>query len=108
MSKSLGNVVSPKDIIDGGANQKELPGLGADTLRLWVSGVDYTGDVCVGMNIMKQVSDSSRKLRNTFRYLLGNLNDFDVEKDMVPVDKLPSLDRYILGKLTATIKEMES
>ena len=107
MSKSLGNVVSPKEIIDGGANQKENPGLGADTLRLWVSGVDYTGDVCLGANIMKQVFESSRKLRNTLRYLIGNLNDFDPEKDAVAIDQLPSLDRYILGRLSALIRDVE-
>ena len=54
MSKSLGNVIDPKDIIEGGANQKEKPAFGADTLRLWISGVDYAGDVCVGNNIIKQ------------------------------------------------------
>ena len=67
MSKSMGNVVDPKFIIEGGSNQKESPAWGADTLRLWVSGVDYAGDVCVGANIMKQVGESSRKLRNTMR-----------------------------------------
>lgn len=50
-----GNVIDPKDIIEGGPNQKEKPAYGADTLRLWISGVDYTGDVCVGTNIIKQV-----------------------------------------------------
>jgi len=108
MSKSLGNVVSPRDIIEGGPNQKLKPGYGADTLRLWVSGVDYSGDVCLGANIMKQVFESCRKLRNTLRYLIGNLNDFDVEKDMVPIDQLPSVDRYILGRLSATMKEIET
>lgn len=108
MSKSLGNVVSPNDIINGGSNQKEKPAMGADTLRLWVSGVDYSSDVCVGANIMQQCSESYRKLRNTLRYLIGNLADFDVEKDAVPVEQLPSLDRYILGRLSATIAEVES
>ena len=71
MSKSLGNVISPLFIIEGGGNQKENPAYGADSLRLWVSGVDYSGDVCVGTNIMKQVSESYKKLRNTLRYLVG-------------------------------------
>lgn len=108
MSKSLGNVVDPLTVIEGGANQKENPAYGADTLRLWVSGVDYTGDVCVGDNIMKQVSDSYRKLRNTVRYLVGSLSDFDPTCNIVPYDQLPSLDRYILGKLTSTLREVES
>ena len=107
MSKSLGNVVSPMDIIDGGSNQKESPAMGADTLRLWISGVDYTGDVCIGSNIIKQVSDSYRKLRNTLRYLIGNLNDFNLELNGIPLEELPSLDKYILGKLTSTVEEVE-
>lgn len=59
MSKSLGNVVDPRDIIEGGANQKENPPYGADTLRLWISGVDYAGDVCIGGNIIKQVGSNN-------------------------------------------------
>ena len=108
MSKSLGNVVDPLSVIEGGSNQKEKPAYGADTLRLWVSGVDYSGDVCVGDNIMKQVSDSYRKLRNTLRYLVGSLNDFDPSKDCVPIDRLPSIDKYMLGKLSSTVKEVEN
>ena len=108
MSKSMGNVVDPISVIEGGSNQKEKPAFGADTLRLWVSGVDYSGDVCVGDNIMKQVSDSYRKLRNTLRYIVGSLSDFDPSKDCVPTDQLASIDRYMLGKLTSTVKEVES
>ena len=107
MSKSLGNVVDPILVIEGGSNQKEKPAFGADTLRLWVSGVDYSSDVCLGDNIMKQVSDSYRKLRNTLRYLVGSLNDFDPSKDCVPVEQMASIDRYMLGKLTSTLLEVE-
>ena len=107
MSKSLGNVVDPKSVIEGGSNQKEKPAYGADTLRLWVSGVDYTGDVCVGENIMKQVSESYRKLRNTLRYLVGSLGDFSPSEDAVPVALLPSIDQYMLGRLTETVREVE-
>lgn len=108
MSKSLGNVVDPIKIIEGGSDQKLQPAYGADTLRLWVSGVDYTGDVCVGENIMKQVSDNARKIRNTLRFLVGSLTDFNPSKDLVPYDKLPSIDKYVLGKLTQTMKECET
>lgn len=107
MSKSLGNVVDPAQVILGGANQTQAPAYGADTLRLWVSGVDYTGDVCLGNNIMKQVSESSRKIRNTVRYLLGSLNDFDPATHRVPYDQLSSLDKYTLGRLTAMVQEVE-
>ena len=107
MSKSLGNVVDPNFIIEGGSNQKQNPAYGADTLRMWVSGVDYSGDVCVGSNIMKQVSESYRKLRNTMRYLLGSLSDFEPATDAVPYEQLPSLDKYILGLLSGTVNEVE-
>ena len=108
MSKSVGNVVDPKKIIEGGGNQKLEPAYGADTLRLWISGVDYSGDVCIGDNIIKQVSDGYRKLRNTLRYLVGSLSDFDPSTDAVPMDKIGSIDKYILGKLSATVTEVES
>jgi isoleucyl-tRNA synthetase len=108
MSKSLGNVVDPITIIEGGSNQKTNPAYGADTLRLFISSVDYSGDVCIGENVIKQCSDSYRKLRNTLRYLVGSLNDFDPTKDAVPYDKLFSIDKYILGRLTETVKEVEA
>jgi isoleucyl-tRNA synthetase len=107
MSKSLGNVVDPKKIIEGGGNQKKEPAYGADTLRLWISSVDYSGDVCIGGNIMKQQSDSYRKLRNTLRYLVGNLADFNPINNAVPIDQLPSLDRYMLGELSRITSEIE-
>lgn len=107
MSKSLGNVVDPLTVIEGGSDQKAKPAYGADTLRLWVAGVDYSGDVCVGENIMKQVSDSARKLRNTLRFLVGSLTDFDPAKDLVPYEQLSSIDKYMLGNLGAVVKEVE-
>lgn len=107
MSKSLGNVVDPKDVIEGGSNQKEKPAYGADTLRLWVSSVDYSGDVCVGDNIMKQMSDSYRKLRNTLRFLAGSLNDYNPTTDAVPYDELADIDKYMLGLLSETVSEVE-
>jgi len=95
----LGNVIDPKLVIDGGKNQKTEPAFGADTLRLWVSTVDYTGDVRVGNNILKQVSDNYRKIRNTLRYIIGNLHDFSPTTDTVDYADLPELDRWMLGRL---------
>jgi isoleucyl-tRNA synthetase len=83
MSKSLGNIVDPSIIINGGTNQKLDPAYGADVLRLWVSSVDYSVDVPIGSNILKQISDVYRKVRNTSRYLLGNIYDFDYKKDSI-------------------------
>ena len=75
--------MNPLAIIEGGNNKKEKPAYGADVLRLWVASVDYSSDVCIGDNIMKQVFESYRRIRNTARYLLGNLNDFVQEGDLL-------------------------
>lgn len=111
MSKSLGNVIDPLYVIEGGNNKKLEPAYGADVLRLWVASVDYSGDVGIGPNIIKQTFESYRKLRNTARYLLGNLNDFVPEgqegSTAVPYDELPSLDKWMLGRLSATLKEVD-
>mmetsp|Transcript_5561 Transcript_5561/g.8802 ORF Transcript_5561/g.8802 Transcript_5561/m.8802 type:complete len:821 (+) Transcript_5561:168-2630(+) len=107
MSKSLGNVIDPLKVIEGGNNKKKEPAYGADVLRMWVASVDYSGDVCIGDNIIKQTFESYRKLRNTARYVIGNLHDFDPTKDLVPYDQLPSLDQYILGRLSSVLTEME-
>ncbi|GFZ14014.1 tRNA synthetase class I (I, L, M and V) family protein [Actinidia rufa] len=77
MSKSLGNVVDPSIVIGGGKNQGEAPSYGADVLRLWVSSVDYTGDVMIGPQVLRQMSDIYRKLRGTLRFLLANLHDWE-------------------------------
>jgi isoleucyl-tRNA synthetase len=69
-------------------------------LRLWVSSVDYSSDVPLGNNILKQMADVYRKIRNTARFLLGNLHDFDPAKDAVPYGDLPELDRYMLHRIT--------
>ena len=106
MSKSLGNVVDPKIVIEGGKNQKEEPAYGADLLRLWVSSVDYSSDVPIGKNMLKQLGDIRGKIRNTARFLLGNLHDFDPAKDAVPYEKLPALDRYLLHRMTEVFGEV--
>ncbi len=89
MSKSLGNVVSPLDI----ANQS-----GADILRLWVVGSDYTEDLRIGKEIVDRQVDAYRKLRNTLRFMLGNLTGF-TEDERVPVAEMPELERWVLHRL---------
>ncbi|MEH2136181.1 isoleucine--tRNA ligase [Nostoc sp.] len=106
MSKSEGNVVDPNTIIEGGKNQKVEPAYGADVLRLWVSSVDYSGDVRIGKNIIKQMNDVRGKIRNTARFLLGSLDDFDPEKDAVPFEELSELDRYMLHRITEVFEEV--
>ncbi|MDX8288281.1 isoleucine--tRNA ligase [Metabacillus indicus] len=99
MSKSLGNVVLPSKVM----NQ-----LGGDILRLWVASVDYQADVRVSDNILKQVAEVYRKIRNTFRFLLGNLADFNPETDALAFDELRDVDRYMmvkLNKLTDKVKK---
>jgi isoleucyl-tRNA synthetase len=103
MSKSLGNVVDPAVLVEGGKNEKQEPAYGADVLRLWVSSVDYSADVPLGPGIVKQLADVYRKVRNTARYLLGNLHDFDPTKDAIPIAQLPLLDRWMLQRTARLI-----
>ncbi|HEY9871978.1 MAG TPA: class I tRNA ligase family protein, partial [Candidatus Obscuribacterales bacterium] len=107
MSKSLGNVIDPAIVIEGGKNQKEEPPYGADVLRLWVSSVDYSTDVPISKNILKQMGDVRGKIRNTARFLLGNLHDFDPAKDAVSYEELPELDRYMLHRMTEVFAEVK-
>jgi isoleucyl-tRNA synthetase len=95
MSKSLGNVVDPLKIMKQS---------GADILRLWVASVDYQSDVRISDDMMKQVSESYRKIRNTLRFLLGNLNDFNPEQNTVPFDELNDVDKYMAIKLNTLVK----
>lgn len=95
MSKSIGNVIAPQEII------KEF---GVDVLRLWVLSSDYKSDVSVSKNIMKQVAETYRKIRNTARYILGNINDFDVN-DPVPYQDLLEMDRWALTRLNKLVKD---
>ena len=108
MSKSLGNVVDPAVLVEGGKNEKQEPAYGADVLRLWVSSVDYSADVPLGPGIVKQLADVYRKVRNTARYLLGNLHDFDPRPQSegghaIPVEDLPLLDRWLLARTAELI-----
>ena len=106
MSKSLGNIVDAMVVMNGGKNQQKEPPYGADVVRLWVSSVDYSADVLIGPNVLKQLSDASRKIRNTARFLLGNLHDFDPATQAVPYDQLPELDRYMLHRVTEVFGEV--
>jgi isoleucyl-tRNA synthetase len=106
MSKSLGNIVDPMVVINGGKDQKKEPPYGADVIRLWAASVDYSGDVPIGKTILAQMSDMSRKIRNTARFLLSNLFDFDPAKDVVPYAELSESDRYILHRLAEVTKDI--
>ena len=97
MSKSLGNTILPDKVI------KQM---GADILRLWVSSVDYEADVRVSMDILNQVSEVYRKIRNTMRFLIANTEDFNPETDRVAYEDLRSVDKYMTVRLNQTIKEI--
>ena len=97
MSKSLGNYIRPDDIIKT---------YGADILRLWAASVDYRNDIKIGDNIIKQLVEIFKKTRNTSRFLLGNLFDFDPEKDYVDYDELKNIDKYALHKLNQLINQV--
>jgi len=97
MSKSIGNVVSPKDVTKR---------LGADILRLWVASTDYTGEVAVSDEILKRSADSYRRIRNTSRFLLANLNGFNPATDIVPVEDMVALDRWAVGQALTAQKEI--
>ncbi|WP_034411860.1 isoleucine--tRNA ligase [Candidatus Photodesmus katoptron] len=97
MSKSLGNVVSPKDMINK---------LGADILRLWVASTDYTGLVTISNEILKQSSDTYRRIRNTARFFLANLNGFNPETDLISSGNMVALDRWAVARVFASQKEI--
>ena len=97
MSKSLGNTIVPETVI------KQM---GADILRLWVSSVDYESDVRVSMDILAQVSEVYRKIRNTMRFLLANTTDFDPKANRVAFEDLRSVDKYMMVRLNQTIEQI--
>ena len=99
MSKSLGNGISPQEVI------KQY---GADVLRLWVASCDYQSDVNISFEILKQRSEAYRKIRNTARYILGNLYDFDPDKDMVGADELTEIDKWALAQLNSLIDRVKT
>ncbi len=97
MSKSLGNYIRPDDIIKN---------YGADILRLWAASVDYRNDIKIGNNIIGQLTEIFKKTRNTARFLIGNLFDFDPSVDYVQYDELKNIDKFALHKLNKLIGEV--
>jgi isoleucyl-tRNA synthetase len=94
MSKSVGNVISLDDL---------LPKYGAEILRLWVAAEDYTEDIRVSWEILDRLADAYRRIRNTFRFLLGNLSDFDVRRDRQSYERLDEVDRFVLDRLARLV-----
>jgi isoleucyl-tRNA synthetase len=99
MSKSLGNVIDP---------QKVTATLGADVLRLWVASTDYANEIAVSDEILKRMADSYRRIRNTVRFLLGNLSGFDPVADAVAPADMVALDRWALGRAAALQDEIRA
>ena len=99
MHKSLGNGIDPKDITDK---------YGADILRLWVASSDYHSDIRISKDILAQLSDSYKKIRNTARFILGNLTEFDINKDAVSDDELFEIDKLALVKLDELIDKVNA
>jgi isoleucyl-tRNA synthetase len=97
MSKSAGNVVAPQEVIDK---------YGAEVLRLWVSAADYRDDIRISQEILTHLAEAYRRIRNTSRYLLGNLSDFDPDKDAVSDDKLLEIDTWALHRLQRLIERI--
>ena len=97
MSKSLGNGILPSEVVEQ---------YGADILRLWVASSDYHADIRISKDILKQLSESYRKIRNTARYILSNLYDFDPDKDMVSLDELLPIDKWAVYKLAELNKKV--
>ena len=98
MSKSLGNVVSPQDVMNK---------LGADILRLWVAATDYSGEMTVSDEILKRAAESYRRIRNTARFLLSNINGFEPETDLVAPEDMMALDRWAVDKALGLQKELQ-
>ncbi len=98
MSKSVGNVVAPQKVINS---------LGADILRLWVAGTDYSGEMSISDEILKRTADSYRRIRNTLRFLLANMNGFNPEKNMVEAPQLLALDRWMVAETLALQNELK-
>lgn len=98
MSKSAGNVIAPQDVIDK---------LGAEILRLWVAAENYREDIRISAEILERLAEAYRRIRNTCRFIIGNLYDFDPRRDKTPYEKLHEIDKFILHKLQHLIKKIK-
>lgn len=99
MSKSLGNGIDPQEVVDQ---------YGADVLRLWVASSDYHADIRISKDILKQLSEAYRKIRNTARYILGNISDFNPDTDAVSVDELMPIDKWAINKLNELMAKVKA
>lgn len=99
MSKSLGNGIDPQEVVDQ---------YGADVLRLWVASSDYHVDIRISKEILKQLSEAYRKIRNTARYILGCINDFNPDTDSVAIDELMPIDKWAINKLNELILKVKA
>ena len=98
MSKSLGNVIAPQKVVNS---------LGADIIRLWVAATDYSGEMSVSDEILKRMSDAYRRIRNTARFLLANLNGFDPQHDLLDASKMLELDRWIVDRARQSQRDIQ-
>ena len=99
MSKSLGNGIDPQEVVDQ---------YGADVLRLWVASSDYHADIRISKDILKQLSEAYRKIRNTARYILGNISDFNPDTDSVAIDELMPIDKWAINKLNELMAKVKA
>ena len=99
MSKSLGNGIDPQEVVDQ---------YGADVLRLWVASSDYHVDIRISKDILKQLSEAYRKIRNTARYILGNISDFNPDTDIVDINDLMPIDKWAINKLNELIVKVKN
>ncbi len=99
MSKSLGNGIDPQEVVDQ---------YGADVLRLWVASSDYHADIRISKDILKQLSEAYRKIRNTARYILGNISDFNPDTDAVDIDELMPIDKWAINKLNELMTKVKA
>jgi len=97
MSKSVGNVISPQDITSKN---------GAEIIRLWVAAEDYRDDIRISQEILQRLSEAYRRIRNTCRYFLGNIGDFDPERDMIPYEEMEELDRWAMLRLSQVTRRI--
>src|SRR5690606_21550564 len=98
MSKSLGNTIAPQKVNDS---------LGADILRLWVAATDYSGEMAVSEQILQRSADAYRRIRNTARFMLANLNGFDPARDLLPAEDMLALDRWAVDRTLLLQRELD-